>query len=101
MERLLERQGQKEAGEQLDAGLHDPQLLQEAAPIAIQSFGFGLLARGVIPALVTLGMVDVHPCIMPARTPSNVVTPRPVALISPAGRRSGRRRRIPCRRAPV
>ena len=31
----LKRQRQQKAGEQLDAGLNDPQLLQQAEPIAV------------------------------------------------------------------
>ncbi len=43
-EPLLKRQDQQEAGEQLDAGLRDPQLLQQAGPIAVQPLRFRFVA---------------------------------------------------------
>ena len=47
-------------GEQLNAGLHDPQLLQQARPIAVQPLRFGFGAGSTIPLLIILGVVDIH-----------------------------------------
>ena len=41
----LEREGQQDAGEQLDAGLHDPQFLQQLGPVPVES-----LQRCLVPA---------------------------------------------------
>ncbi len=49
IEALLKRQCRQEAG-QLNAGLRDPQLLEQARLIAFQPFGFGLRASAVIPS---------------------------------------------------
>ncbi len=57
-EPLLERQRQQEAGEQLDAGLRNPQLLQQAGPITVQPLRFGLVAV-LVPLFLGLGMLDV------------------------------------------
>ena len=43
-EALLERDGQQEGEEDLDAGLGDAQLLQLLAEVAIDPFGLGLVA---------------------------------------------------------
>ena len=58
-EALLERQGQQKAGEQLNTGLRHSQLLQQARPIAVQPFGFRLVAIR-IPALLRFRMLDIH-----------------------------------------
>jgi hypothetical protein len=44
-EALVKPECQQQSGRQLDAGLRDPQLVQQAGLIAIQRFGFGLRAR--------------------------------------------------------
>jgi hypothetical protein len=44
----------------LNAGLRDPQLLEQARPIAFQPFDFGLRASAVIPSVVALGVVNIH-----------------------------------------
>jgi undecaprenyl-diphosphatase len=41
----LERQGQQEAREQLHAGLHDPQLLEQVGPVSVQPLHRSLIAR--------------------------------------------------------
>ncbi len=43
-ERLLERDGEQEAGEDLRAGLEHPQLLQQRVPVAIEPLGLRLVA---------------------------------------------------------
>ena len=37
LEAGLERQGQQESGEQLNAGLDDPQFLQQVGPVAVKA----------------------------------------------------------------
>ena len=46
LERLLERQRQQETGRQLGTGLHDPQLLEELVPLAVETLGLGLATVG-------------------------------------------------------
>lgn len=46
-ERRLEGQREEEAGEDLRAGLEDPQLLQDLVPVAV-----GALVGGLVPAVV-------------------------------------------------
>ena len=60
VESLLERQRQQEPGEQLHAGLHHPQFLQQAGPVAVEPFGFGFAALSAIPSLVVFRVVDIH-----------------------------------------
>ena len=55
VEALLKRQRQQQTGQQLHTGLHDPQLLQQTGPIAVQPFGFGFGASGAIPLLIVSG----------------------------------------------
>lgn len=59
-ESFLERQSQQQAGEQLDTGLHDPQFLQQAAPVTVKPFGFRFMPGGLVPALIQLGTVRIH-----------------------------------------
>ena len=43
-EPLLERDRQQESGEDLRAGLRDPQLLQQLVPVAVEALALGLVA---------------------------------------------------------
>ena len=58
-EALLERKCQQEPGEQRDTGLRDSQFLQQAGPIAVQPFGFRLVAVRV-PTVITSRTPVVH-----------------------------------------
>ena len=58
-EALLEREGKKKPGEQLDARLRHSEFLQQARPIAVQPLRFRLVAIR-IPALLGFRMLDVH-----------------------------------------
>jgi hypothetical protein len=60
VEPLLERERQEEPGEQLHAGLHHPEFLQQAGPVAVEPLGFGLAALIAIPSLVVFRVVDIH-----------------------------------------
>lgn len=53
----LERQGQREASEQLQAGLDDLKLLEEVSPVPVQPLGEALVATGI--GRVGMSMVDV------------------------------------------
>jgi hypothetical protein len=55
---LLKRQRQQETGEQLDAGLGNPQFLQQAGPIAVQPLRFRFVAIPI--PLLGLGMLHVR-----------------------------------------
>ena len=46
-ESLRERDGEQEARQNLSTGLDDPQLLQQLAPVALQTIVFGLDLGGV------------------------------------------------------
>ena len=46
-EALLEDERQQEPGQDLGAGLRDPQLLQQLGPVAIEALGLGLVAAVV------------------------------------------------------
>ena len=52
LEALLERDREQEAGEDLRAGLHDAQLLQDLVPVAVEPLGLGL-----VPAVAGDGVV--------------------------------------------
>ena len=56
---LLKRQGEQKPGEQLNTGLNDAQLLKQARPVAVEPLCVGLMALGVVPSAVLLGMVDI------------------------------------------
>jgi hypothetical protein len=60
VETLLERQRQQKPGEQLDAGLNHPQLLQQTVPITVQPLDFGFAAAfTLIPLLVVFRVIDI------------------------------------------
>jgi hypothetical protein len=58
-ETWLERQNEKKAGQQLDSGLGDTQLLQQARPVTVQPLGFRLVAV-VVPTPFHLRMFAGH-----------------------------------------
>ncbi|GLE58026.1 hypothetical protein NJBCHELONAE_33360 [Mycobacteroides chelonae] len=64
-ESLLEGEREQQARQQLDAGFHDPQFLQEARPVSVKPFGHILMASPHVPQLVAFRVVDVHPSVVP------------------------------------
>ncbi len=51
-ERRLEGERQQEAGQQLDAGLHDAQLLELVLPLAVEPLLVGLVAAVVLRSCI-------------------------------------------------
>lgn len=60
VEALLGGQREERTRQQLDAGLHHAQFLEQARPVAVQALGRGLRPPIPVLALVILGMFDVH-----------------------------------------
>ena len=59
LEAVMERQGQQQAGEELDSGLYHPQFLQKAEPVTVQPLRARLMTSVFVPALVTLKVIHV------------------------------------------
>lgn len=62
--------------EQLHSGLHYPQFLQQAVPVAVQPFDFGFAALASVPPLIIFRMIDIHGRDHRAAPPCSVGTQR-------------------------